>query len=82
MLKWLANLFGFRTKSEYNELADKYIKLQKENIDLFTNLKEQENMYNALLKEVQELKEKIAEFEKDKLSVTLISDNEIDNIIK
>ena len=68
MLKWLANLFGFRTKSEYNELADKYIQLQKENIDLFTNLKEQENMYNALLKEVQELKEKIAEFEKDKLS--------------
>lgn len=82
MLKWLANLFGFRTKSEYNELADKYIKLQKENIDLFTNLKEQENMYNALLKEVQELKEKIAEFEKDKLSVTLISDNEIDTILK
>ena len=82
MLKWLANLFGFRTKSEYNELADKYIQLQKENIDLFTNLKEQENMYNALLKEVQELKEKIAEFEKDKLSVTLISDNEIDKILK
>jgi predicted nuclease with TOPRIM domain len=82
MLKWLANLFGFRTKSEYNELADKYIQLQKENIDLFTNLKEQENMYNALLKEVQELKEKIAEFEKDKLSVTLISDNEIDTILK
>ena len=82
MLKLLANLFGFHTKSEYNELADKYIQLQKENIDLFTNLKEQENMYNALLKEVQELKEKIAEFEKDKLSVTLISDNEIDTILK
>lgn len=82
MLKWLANLFGFYSKTEYNELADKYIKLQKENIDLFTNLKEQENMYNALLKEVQELKEQIAEFEKDKISVTLISDNEIDTILK
>ncbi len=82
MLKWLANLFGFYTKSEYNELADKYIKLQKENIDLFTNLNEQKNMYNALLKELDELKEKISELEKDKLSVTLISDNEIDTIIK
>ena len=80
--KWIAKLFGLHTNEEYNILADKYQALQKENINLFTELNEQKNLYSALQQEVEEMKNKIAEFEKDKVSVTLISDNEIDSIIK
>lgn len=80
--KWIAKIFGLHTNEEYNTLADKYQALQKENINLFTELKEQKALYDMLQKEIEKLKQKIAEFEKDKISVTLISDNEIDSIIK
>jgi predicted nuclease with TOPRIM domain len=81
MLKWIANLFGFYSKEEYNELVDKYAKLQKENISLFTELKEQKTLYEALQKEVDEIRNKVTEVEKDKVSVSFISDNEIDKIM-
>jgi len=81
MLKWIANLFGFYSKEEYNELVDKYAKLQKENISLFTELKEQKTLYEALQKEIDEIRNKVTEVEKDKVSVSFISDNEIDKIM-
>lgn len=80
--KWIAKIFGLHTNEEYNTLADKYQALQKENINLFTELKEQKTLYDMLQKEIEELKQKIAEFEKDKISVTLITDKEIDSLIK